>query len=542
MFTLLAAALLSLVLSHFVASALVPTVDTGYAIYIGNHSRSNTAAFLGIPYAEPPTGEGRFRAPVPLDTAKLQQNKTIFDASEYPEFCVQGTTGSGDAGGAGSEDCLKVNIYAPVNATKESKLPVLVYIHGGGYIYGNPANWPFDHWIEQSPNVVVVSVYYRLTVFGFLAHPALADPSIGSLNAGFLDQVQALKWVQSHISAFGGDPGKVTINGQSAGGSSVELHLVANEGNAPLFTGAITQSVYRKGLPTAEQQLPLFEYLLQNTSCSLPTPAEQISCLRQVSISALIRSADSAGEFFPGSFNVWIPAIDGTVLTEAPTKLILEDKWAKVPVISGATSNETGFSGNISADLTAFFPLLSSTDIQEFLNEYPESEFTNSKQRGDTITGELELRCGRELLGGAAAKANLPAFAYRYNQPNPSFGDDVDVEHAAENWMMFLGTNTGFNGSTVFTGLDPVETAFSEELIAYWLSFVRSSNPNTHKLSRSPAWSSFSLQPLHLGNRQVLQQDPNNTTTTSGVEFEEEPLLEAQRCEFGFGKVDVLAN
>lgn len=102
---------------------------------------------------------------------------------------------------------------------------------------------------------MVVSVYYRLNVFGFLAHPALEDPSVGALNAGFLDQIEALRWVQSNIRSFGGDPEKVTINGQSAGGSSVELHLVANnQGNDQLFSGAIAQSVFRIGLPTVEQQ------------------------------------------------------------------------------------------------------------------------------------------------------------------------------------------------------------------------------------------------------------------------------------------------
>ncbi|KAF8532038.1 alpha/beta-hydrolase, partial [Gautieria morchelliformis] len=515
------------------ASASAPIVDTGYAIYVVNHSLPNMAAFLGIPYAEPPVGEQRFRAPIPLNTARLQRNKTVFDASSYPEFCIQGTTGNGDAGGAGSEDCLKVNIYTPVNATKESKLPVLVYIHGGGYIYGNPANWCFDHWINQSPQVVVVSVYYRLTIFGFLAHPTLADPKLGSLNAGFLDQIQALQWVQSHITAFGRDPGKVTINGQSAGASSVELHLVASEGNSPLFTGAIAQSVYRGTLPTPEQQMPLFEYLLQNTTCTLGSAADQLACLRNASVSALIRSADSSGRFFSGLYNQWVPVIDKAVITEAPTKSILAGKWARVPVMAGSTSNETAFSGNASADLKSVYPQLTPRDIQAFLDEYPESEFANATQRRETIIGEVLFRCGRELLGGAASEANPPSFAYRYNQPNPTSGNIFEVAHAAENWMMFLGTNTGFNGSTVFTGLNPVEQAFSEELIAYWLSFVRSSDPNTHRLSRSPEWPAFSLPPLsNQGKRQVLQQEPNNTTVTSGVISEVEPQLEAQRCEF----------
>lgn len=127
-------------------------------------------------------------------------------------------------------------------------------------MYGNPANWPFNHWIHQSPNVVVVSVYYRLSSFGFLAVPEFSDPSVGDFNAGFQDQIQALKWVQQHISSFGGNPGQVTINGQSAGGSSVELHLVANEGEK-LFTGGIAQSVFRTPLPTPEQQVVRYFYL-----------------------------------------------------------------------------------------------------------------------------------------------------------------------------------------------------------------------------------------------------------------------------------------
>lgn len=150
-------------------------------------------------------------------------------------------------------------------------MPVLVYIHGGGYIFGNPANWPFDHWVHQSPNVVIVSVYYRLSSFGFLAHPSFKnDPSLGDLNAGFLDQVQALKWVNEHIASFGGDPKKVTINGESAGGASVELHLVANAGaEKRLFRGAIAQSVYRIPLPLPEQQKVRQELGLHSNSFAL---------------------------------------------------------------------------------------------------------------------------------------------------------------------------------------------------------------------------------------------------------------------------------
>ena len=127
--------------------------------------------------------------------------------------------------------------------------------HLKGYTKGNPANWPFDRWIHQVPHVVIVSVYYRLDSLGFLSHPSFSsDPSLGDLNVGFQDQTEALRWIQAHIDGFGGDPGRVTINGESAGGSSIELHLVA-ENNEGLFHGGIAQSVYRAPVATPEQQV-----------------------------------------------------------------------------------------------------------------------------------------------------------------------------------------------------------------------------------------------------------------------------------------------
>jgi carboxylesterase type B len=124
-----------------------------------------------------------------------------------------------------------------------------------GYVFGNPQSWPFDHWIHQSPNIVIVSVYYRLSSFGFLASPEfLIDRTLGDLNAGFQDQIEALRWVKKYVRSFGGNPEKVTIHGKSSGGASIELHLVANEGER-LFSQAIAQSVYRTPVPPSKQQL-----------------------------------------------------------------------------------------------------------------------------------------------------------------------------------------------------------------------------------------------------------------------------------------------
>ncbi|EJD02053.1 alpha/beta-hydrolase [Fomitiporia mediterranea MF3/22] len=502
-------------------------VDTGYAKFRGNFTEPFSLAFLGVPYAEPPVGDLRFRAPVPLDTEKLKGNGGVIDATSYPNFCVQGSIGEGDAGGAGSEDCLKINIYTPVNATSKSKLPVLFYIHGGGYVYGNPRNWPFEHWINQSPNVVVVSVYYRLDSFGFLAHPDFSNPSIADLNAGMKDQLLALRWVHDNIEAFGGDPDQVTINGQSAGGGSVEIHMIANEGSEKLFSGAIAQSVDREILPLPEQQEPLFDFYAEQAGCGgLSSVSATVSCLRKASISALARAQDAGASFNGSLYNKWRPVVDGSLIPDYPTKLLAEGRFLHVPLIAGATSNETGGgTNNLTAVLHPAYPLLNAAELEKFNQVYNPAQFSSEEEWIRTATGEPGLRCGREMMGAAGVK-NSKAWTYRYNQPNPTQNEPGITEHAAENWMMFLGTNTGTNGSTVFTGLDPVETAFSEELIAYWLSFVRTKDPNTFKLERSPFWPDFSTN-----KRAVLQQDQQNETRASSIFVEEEDAAKS-RCAF----------
>ncbi|TFK73274.1 EstA protein [Pluteus cervinus] len=509
-------------------------IDAGYAKYLGSRAHPNSVAYLGIPYAEPPLGERRFRAPLPLDTKRLSRlyNGTVVDATAYPEFCIQGTTGGGDAGGAGSEDCLKVNIYAPVGATRRSKR----------YIYGNPRNWPFEHWVQQSPNVVIVSVYYRLSSFGFLAVPEFRDQQHGDFNAGFMDQIQALRWVKENIASFGGDPSKVTINGESAGGSSVELHIVSQENlGEKLFSQAIAQSVYRTPLPTSDQRVPLFQFYADQAGCGAGSVAEQLACLRKASVSALARAQDAAKRSTSLAYNSFQPVLDGQLFRESPTISILNGRFPKIPLIVGSTSNESlGVPGGIdvTSNLHLFFPSLPSSDIQEIESLYPISDYETEAQRVQVAVGESQLICARSILGHAFSKHGQ-TWTYRYNQRNPTSGGTA-VYHAAENWMMFLGSNTGYNGTTTFTTQTPIETAFSQELIAYWLSFVRSGNPNTFKLPQSPRWGVYSEDRKA---RIVLQQGlVGGDGKKSGSFVEAEDEKETSRCEVVGSKAEGQQN
>ncbi|KAI0767254.1 alpha/beta-hydrolase [Fomes fomentarius] len=507
-------------------------VDLGYVKYRGNLSYPDSVAYLGVPYAEPPLGERRWRKPLALNTGRVARESRgkVVDLTEYPDFCIQGSIGNGDAGGAGSEDCLKLNIYAPAGAKKGDKLPVLVYIHGGGYVYGNPRNWPFDHWIHQSPNVVIASVYYRLNSIGFLSTPELANHGLGDLNAGFYDQIQALKWIQQHIDAFGGDPRKVTINGQSAGGASVELHLVSH-GSQGLFSQAIAQSVYRTPLPLPEQQVPAFNYFAEQAGCGTGTATVKIACLRKADVSALSRAQDLVMYNFTGAYKSFHPVIDNKFFTEYPTVSILKGNFADVPIIVGSTSNETLSGGSdIAAALKSYFPGLTQTDLEEYLKVYPSSDFDSEAQHFQVATGESDVICGRHIIGLAASKKNK-AFAYRYNQPVTG-SNTLTVFHSAENWMMFLGTSTGVNGTTTFQPQTDLDRAFASELIAYWLSFVRSGNPNTFKLARSPTWPGYITHAQQRISLQEPEPKSNDTSAISGSNAETEPILESNRCEF----------
>ncbi|KAF9266446.1 alpha/beta-hydrolase [Marasmius fiardii PR-910] len=515
-------------------------VDVGYTRYTSSNRLGDySIAYLGVSYAEPPIGVRRFRSPLPLNEINEKWNeKNLVDVSSYPNSCIQGGR-DGLLGGAGSEDCLKVNIYKPINATRDSALPVLVFFHGGGYIFGNPRNFPFDHWINQSPNIVIVSVYYRVGAFGFLTPPRsnLGPNSTSSfdLNAGFLDQLEALRWIQRNIKSFGGDPARVTIDGHSAGGSSVLLHLVREEAqNERLFSAAIAQSVYRVPVPKVDQQEALFEFFAFQAGCGggdLPT---QMDCLKDADVSILARAQDLAvlSTVFTSPYRYFRPVVDGKVISDYPTRLLLKGEFMQVPLLIGATSNETSIpEGDVEEGLRLLYPSLSDDDIAEFLEVYPRERFDSIPQQFRSTTGESVFICARSLMARAFNKASSDVWAYRYDQPNPVLRSPV-VAHSAESWMMFNGTKTGNNGTATFTPLDDTELAFSKELIAYWISFVRGHDPNEFKLNGSPEW------PMYSSSEKYMQIVLHQGAKESGSYVESEDEEERRRCDFVAGKVD----
>ncbi|KAH7906752.1 Alpha/Beta hydrolase protein [Hygrophoropsis aurantiaca] len=333
-------ALLGLSISHFTSatpassSASAPVVDLGYAQYQGSlDSATNVTTFTGIRYAAPPLGELRFAAPQP-PTAQTG----VQDATGIPAMCYQGPYGNNEtapvsvygfnkratAVQATSEDCLFLNVFIPgempAEAVTGGGLPVVFWIHGGGYDSGSAAAYNgTDLIMEAEGGVIVVVTQYRLGAFGFLAGNEVKAG--GATNVGILDQRYALEWVQKNIATFGGDASKVTIWGQSAGAGSVLQHLVANGGNTqpPLFNAAITSSTFLPSQYNYNDRIPqlIYDEVVAQTGCS--SSADTLACLRTVNATAIetVNEYIAASAFY-GSY-VWVPVVDGTLITERPS-------------------------------------------------------------------------------------------------------------------------------------------------------------------------------------------------------------------------------
>src|SRR4051794_20785123 len=216
-----------------------PRVKTANGVVEGSIISSGTHVFRGIPFAAPPVGELRWKAPQPV-----QNWEGVREAAEFGASCMQRPVfGDMEFRSKGmSEDCLYLNVWTPAKSAAD-KLPVLVYFFGGGLVAGDGSEYRYDGESMASKGIVSVTINYRLTVFGFLAHPELTAeaPYKASGNYGFLDQNAALKWVQANIAAFGGDPKRVTIAGQSAGSRSVTVQMISPL-SRNLFAGAIMES------------------------------------------------------------------------------------------------------------------------------------------------------------------------------------------------------------------------------------------------------------------------------------------------------------
>ncbi|CRK14082.1 hypothetical protein BN1723_010239 [Verticillium longisporum] len=467
------------------------TVDLGYAQYVGNALPGGTRQYLGVRYALPPTGDRRWRAPEePLPNQGRQQAKT-YGAICYPIGLAYPADGH-------DEDCLFANIWAPSVGNSSTKLPVWVFIQGGGYSTLASWNWNGTDAVEKSGGkFLFINFNYRVGLFGFLAGGDVeAD---GNLNVGLLDQRRLLQWVQTHISKFGGDPNHVIIHGVSAGAGSVAMHLAAYGGrNDNLFVGAMAQSAFFPAQPHVSDLEYQFDRVLDDAGCR--DAQDKMKCLRGTSMGTLQRANDISP--FPGRIHAphfyWTPCVDGDLLVDYPSLLFKTGNFVQVPVLFGVCNDEGSvFADEVetSADQTSYlldqYPHLNATHQETLASLYPrQAPLPNHAPYFPSLSrayGEATFSCPSASLLTAYSASSSPAWGYRFAVPD------------ADNTAAGLGIPHVFDAPAVLgPGMLPTAASYYTYnapvvplVMAYFASFVRALDPNRHRAEGAPAWDTW---------------------------------------------------
>ncbi|KAF9450184.1 carotenoid ester lipase [Macrolepiota fuliginosa MF-IS2] len=352
-FQLLATLVFSTVL--IAAAPAASTVQLDGATVTGT-SVGSVQQFLGIPFAQPPIGDLRFRLPQPVPAYNRSFSTTAFGPScpqqkfvlpvlkGLPQVIVDDLINKVySAVIPSSEDCLTINVVKPASATPSSKLPVLFWIYGGGFEFGGASTYDGSGIVARSISmgspVIFVSINHRrVTGFGFLASKEVKNAGVG--NLGLQDQRQALRWVQKYITAFGGDPTKVTIWGESSGAISVSLHMLANGGNTEgLFRAGVMQSGAPIPVGDIENGQVYYDSIVADTGCS--GSADTLQCLRTAPYDTLKAAIDKTPSItsYQSLRLAWLPRADSVFLTDHPQRLVQQGKIARVLFITGKSCN-----------------------------------------------------------------------------------------------------------------------------------------------------------------------------------------------------------
>ena len=448
--------------------------EAGFISGIDDPETEGVCAYRGVPYAAPPIGRRRWRAPErPLAWEGLRSG------AEFGPRCMQKGVMeivNADPSGRMSEDCLTLNIWRP---SEEGVYPVYVFFHGGG-LYGGTANTPVYHGDRLSARgIVVVTVNYRLNIFGYLALEALAEEdSHGSTgNYGLLDQIASLRWVRDNIAAFGGDPDRVTIGGESAGGWSV-CALMTSPPAQGLFDQAIIES---GGCHTATSMARGIELGLR-TADILGCDPDDLECLRRAPARRVLRKAvrtELAGW-------EWMPRIDGYVLDRKPIEAIRAGEYGHVPLLAGTNRNEADIAVNRYplwryATARAFERLLEDQFGPEEARTVAELYLADAKGKRraafSRIASENALICPTVNGARALAREQDEVWLYRFDYHGFRFGRLVGAFHGSELGFVFGTFDRPFAALAVPRRRLADVRALSDEIQRYWSHFIRMGTP-----------------------------------------------------------------
>jgi para-nitrobenzyl esterase len=462
--------------------------DVGHPVVRTDHGRvrgvetKDGRQFLGIPYAAPPVGDLRWKAPQPP-----ARWASPLDASKFANHCAQPASPFGAA--SATEDCLFLNVYTPEGDCAHDQLrPVMVYIHGGSFQTGESDDYDPHKLVGEG--VVVVTINYRLGSLGFLASSTLTaeSPDATSGNYGLMDQQLALRWVQNNIAAFGGDPRRVAIFGESAGGLSVHAHLVS-PGSRGLFQGAIAESgAYSLTQPTlasAEAQGATFAAAV---GCS----GQDAACLRAVPVATLLANQSSS----PGAY---LPNVDGKVLPLSIGAAFSSGQFNRVPVIEGSNHDEFRLFVALSIELpfgpatAAQYPIyigallgLPAAAVPLVVAQYPLSDYSSPGIALGAIGTDAAFACNT-LAVQRMLSQYVPTWAYEFDDANapqrslPPVSFSYGAAHASELQYLF-----DLPVTVPAPALTTDQNRLSNKMVDYWTHFARRGDPNSLE---TPAWA-----------------------------------------------------
>ena len=442
--------------------------------------------FTGIPFAAPPVGDLRWKPP-----ADVTPWTSPLDATQGAPPCMSFQLSGAVATGT-SEDCLTLNVWAPLAQT--TKAPVLVWIFGGAFIAGDAEDPGYDgSSLAAGQNVIVVTLNYRLGPLGFLSSQALATEEGAAVapSFGLLDQRAALQWVQRNVAAFGGDPGNVTLFGESAGAWSTCVHL-AMPGSSGLFQRALLESGNCGGplyVAPADAQAQA-EQLAQAVACT--DPSTELACLRGKDAGTVLTALAGRKAGVGAQGAVWGPVVDGVELPTLPIHALTAGTFNKVPVLLGTNHDE----GNLFTYLYDQTGTLAASDVQAIVTtnfgaanapaimaRYTGASYPTPESSLSAVITYGVFACAARRAARALEAAGVPVFLYQFTHPfNPGLASGLGAAHSFE--IPYVWGNTWLGARPPDTD-QPLITSMQ----GYWGRFATAGDPNG---GGAPAWPPYS--------------------------------------------------
>ncbi|RLN92009.1 hypothetical protein BBJ28_00012755 [Nothophytophthora sp. Chile5] len=485
-----------------------PTVTIKNGSYYGVYqSTYDQELFLGMPFAQPPVEDLRFRNPVSLNTTWTEAK----NATEYSPECYGYGSDQWVVGNIISEDCLTLNVVRPSGISEGAELPVGVWIHGGGFTEGGSRDprYNLSHIVDEAAQAgmpfIGVSINYRLQAFGFLWGSAVKEA--GVTNLGFKDQRLALHWVQENIAAFGGDASQVTIWGESAGAMSVGYQLIAYGGRDDgLFRAAIMESGAPAKIPSSYANATAWDVYYNNitAAANCSSASDTLDCLRQVPVDQLSSILNSS----VASSASYRPIVDDDFLTDVGPALLSEGKFVHVPILHGVNNDEGSAFGaggatvntteqfveyligvmseteETAAVLTEVYPDIPEIGIPGTLHGRPaaDSGYGSMYKRAAAYGGDSVMHAPRRYVSEIWAANDVPSYSYLFNVVPAGNNEYIGSTHFTEVAFVFYNLlGDGYNNSVAtdpFLNKPESYTRLARLMTRMWASFIVHETPN----------------------------------------------------------------